>query len=205
PDALGAARYLRHRGWLRVLLARRLTCAPADVVVRRTTAGRPFVPGSNLRITAAHSRGIGLYATATEGALGVDLEWQEPDLRWPAILRAFGTSLECRAVTADAERRGVVAFYDWWCRKEAILKARGTGLSESLSAIPVLDGRQEMVNAGVHGAWSLRTLAARPGFSAALAWSSRSDWVPDDIVPVFPATAEIGIPTAQEPLDCRRL
>ena len=186
PDAIGAARYLRHRGWLRVLLAQQLACAPTDIVVRKTALGQPYVPGSTLRITAAHSRGAGLYAVATDGAIGVDLQWHEPGLSWQAILRVFGTTPEYQAVTSEASSRGVVAFYDWWCRKEAILKARGTGLTEPLSGVPVLGTCEELVDAGDKGAWSLRTLAARPGFSAALAWSSLSGCAPPEKVGVIP-------------------
>jgi 4'-phosphopantetheinyl transferase len=175
-DAVERARYLSHRGWLRVLLARQMGIGPTDVVLGATPEGRPYVPGSALRISAAHSGGFGLYAMTTARMVGVDLQWHDPSLQWRAVLRVFGSPREYAGVCSDVAGRGTVAFYDWWCRKEAVLKARGHGFRESLRAVPVeVPTAGETVHTGDGSVWMLHGLVAPRGFSAALAWGPVND------------------------------
>lgn len=185
PDPTERARHLTHRGWLRVLLARHMGIGPRDIVLRVTPTGRPYVPGSRLRISAAHSHGKALYAIAATGEVGVDLQWHDPGLDWRVIVRVFGSPREYAVMSEEVARSGVVAFYDWWCRKEAVLKARGTGFGESLRSV-CLDLPRAGIAVDSHDgrAWSLWSLTAPLGFSAALARSPVSEAEPPDRVAV---------------------
>ncbi len=73
---------------------------------------------------------------------------------------------------ADARLPALIAA---WARKEAVLKALGTGISGSPSSVEVaLDPKLEgdfiaVASGAVPDRWSVRVLAMPPGFQGALA------------------------------------
>ena len=60
--------YILRRGKLRELLARYIGCKSADVPIRVSALGKPFVADSELRFNLSHSRGSVLFVVA----LGLD-------------------------------------------------------------------------------------------------------------------------------------
>lgn len=63
------------------------------------------------------------------------------------------------------EANGLETFYDLWTRKEAVLKAAGTGLIDNLSSFGVISDTVEYAG----NRWHLNRLAAPRGYSMSLA------------------------------------
>jgi len=121
-------RFLLGRGVLRLTLGHWLGRDPAVLVFGTGPHGKPELddaPPFNL----SHSGDLVLLAFHASRAVGVDVERERPGLAWQAIARrTFAPERLARLDALPAARRER-AFLVGWCRLEAELKARGTGLS----------------------------------------------------------------------------
>ncbi len=152
------SRYAAGRAGLRRVLAVSLGVPPATLSFRVGEHGKPELAAHGLQFNLAHSHGLALVAVGGEHALGVDLEFVRPDVDFEALARRFFPD-EDRALLArcaESDRRRL--FFVLWTRKEALLKGLGRGMTAGLQVAPEDAAR-----------WSIREIAAPPGFVAALA------------------------------------
>ena len=126
-------RFLAGRAALRQLLARHLGRSPDTLALGYGPHGKPFLqdcraPAFNL----SHSEGIGLVALLAEhndAAIGVDIEVLRPLPDAPELAAANFESAECDQLEHMCEPDRSKAFLVGWTRKEACLKALGSGFS----------------------------------------------------------------------------
>ena len=172
-------RYVVGRATLRMVLARYLACAPAQVVVETEESGRPFVPAAcrrgSLFFNITHAGDLALVALTGTGPIGVDVEEIHEIAEVESLADRFFSSAESRALREIPSDLRIAAFFRCWTRKEAVLKATGEGLAGDLSRFAVnLDrGNARVVRwegrPGRASGWNLRHLAPAPGFVGALA------------------------------------
>lgn len=126
----GGAAWLATRSWVRARIAADLGCAPAEVPLVVEDSGRPRLDGVDTFLSIAHSDSALVLATGTT-RMGVDVE----DLPAAHIdLRSVATVV---ASPAEVVELGEVRdpdlprmFTRWWTRKEALVKAVGSGFLE---------------------------------------------------------------------------
>lgn len=134
--------FITSRGLLRRLLGERLDCAPEDVVLERGRHGKPRVGGrhadSALEFNVSHSGDVVLFGFTRGVPIGVDVEEVRSRIEIePLASRFFGPG-EARELLEDvAEPERLDAFFRCWTRKEAYLKARGSGLTQALDRFEV--------------------------------------------------------------------
>jgi len=172
-------RFVVRRARLRELLARYLEASPRAVCFDRGAFGKPALAapwsGSRLQFSTSDSADVGLVAVAIDIALGIDVERIRliPDLE--DMVRRFFAAGEKEALGRLPESGRLEAFFHGWSRKEALLKALGTGLSLGLDRVVVsltpddprilaVEGSPESA-----GRWHLDDLYPAAGFAAALA------------------------------------
>lgn len=173
-------RFVVARGLLRSILGRYLAIDPGDVSLASGRNGKPELAGAGgragLRFNMSHSQGLALYAVALDRETGVDLEHVRAGLDFEAIAHRCFARRELAAFRSVPEDRQAEAFYQWWTRKEAYLKARGDGLVDGLDLIDVSPLLNEVASrpglladreAAVE--WSLMDVRVHPRFVAALA------------------------------------
>jgi 4'-phosphopantetheinyl transferase len=142
---------VRARAWLPEVLARYTGGLADDIVIGTEGDGRPIV---------------------------VDVEAVRADLGWREVARAFFAPEEVVAIEElpDSERRA--AFFDCWVRKEAYVKALGTGLRRDTTnfAVP-LDPAGGVVRDDAAGgpSWRVRPVAIGPGNAAPVATDGDGD------------------------------
>ncbi|MEV6953198.1 4'-phosphopantetheinyl transferase superfamily protein [Streptomyces sp. NPDC051183] len=163
-------RYTASHVGLRVLLGGYLGLAPAEVVLVRETCpccggphGRPAVAGGAPHFSLSHSDDVAYLAFAGV-PVGVDVEAVPSAAAVADVLTTLHPA-ETAELTALPEPERQAAMARVWSRKEAYLKAVGTGLALGL-AEPYVSSAP--TPAAVPG-WTLTDLAAPPGYAAALA------------------------------------
>jgi 4'-phosphopantetheinyl transferase len=140
-------RFLTGRALVRAVAATELDVSPSTVTLDSSCYdcgkphGKPKVVGSTLEVSISHSGDWVALAVTSGPPVGVDVEEvraaEVDDLAGiafsPAELATFAT------VPTD-QRRG--AFFTYWSRKEAVLKATGKGMSVPMSKL-TLTGHNE--------------------------------------------------------------
>jgi 4'-phosphopantetheinyl transferase len=146
-DASERERYARHlntevarrfavgRLRLREMLGTALGIAPVDVPIRIGLHGKPAfdhaLQSLGLRFSLAHCEDLLVVALTRAGEIGIDLERVRPIERWTRVAeRVF--SPDDRGQLGHDVSDGVppeAAFFRYWCRTEAELKAIGSGIS----------------------------------------------------------------------------
>lgn len=175
----GRRRYRNARTALRLLLGRYLGRDPATVEIRVGRHGKPELPGGELSFNLTHSEDLALLAVTPEPlALGIDVEERNDGRPIDRLAERFFSEPEARSYAALPPTERVAAFYRLWTRKEAYLKAWGTGLTFSSRRFTLaLDpgaGRllreTEMPGDDDPGRWWFQDLDPQAGFAAAIAW-----------------------------------
>lgn len=133
--AVHQRRFIVSRGMLRYLLGHFLQLAPSDVVFRYGEHGKPSVQG--LDFNNSDSEDLSLIAIAKGLALGVDVEYCQPNDNIMALAKRFFSPTEYQALAALPAAEQQSGFYRVWTRKEAFIKAIGQGLSFPLADFSV--------------------------------------------------------------------
>ena len=167
-DARLRRRYVADHGWRRRVLGERLGCAPADVAYAVGPRGKPEPAGGALRFSASRTGDTALYAVSgsPDAEVGVDVE----EIRDPANLAGIVQRVLSAAERAALERvpdgERAAAVFACWTRKEAYLKALGTGLVFPLTELELWAGDDRPV---LCGEVEVRSVDAGPGCAAAVA------------------------------------
>lgn len=129
-------------------------------------AGKPSLAAAQaaggIQFNLSHSGDVALLGVARDRAVGVDVEVVRRLDDLDALVRATFSADERRRFEAlDAARRHE-AFFAAWTRKEAVVKATGSGLSTELARIEVtIDPREPLAVVAIDGSaaaargWSL--------------------------------------------------
>lgn len=176
------ARFILRRGLLRLLLGRYTGRSPAGLAFTYGEHGKPALPGGPA-FNLADSEDSVAIAIAAGGELGMDIERLRviPDAE-PMAERFFAPA-EAAALKALPPDRRNEAFLLGWTRKEAVIKAVGTGLSLPLDrfAVELVPDRparllsvEETLRpvAGIPEDWTMEDLRGLPGTVAAVAMKS---------------------------------
>jgi 4'-phosphopantetheinyl transferase len=175
-------RFVVGRLTLKAVLGHYLGCLWDKVEFSYGTHGKPRLAEAfaavGLEFNLAHSYELALVALTKRRAVGVDVEAIRPMRDAERIIQRFFSPREQAEFLALPETERLAAFFRGWTRKEAFLKATGTGLATELDAFDVTLGPDEpaaLLRVGDDPSeaarWSLHDLDAGPGFAAALAVS----------------------------------
>jgi 4'-phosphopantetheinyl transferase len=115
---------------VRLGLSRHSQVDPGDWQFRLGSYGRPEIaaPGSQLRFSLSHTRGLAVCAVTLNWDIGVDVEETSQGSPIEIADRYFSSREVCdlREIPACRRRR---RFFEYWTLKESYSKARGMGLS----------------------------------------------------------------------------
>ncbi len=133
-------RFLATRAALRHLLGVYLGIEPGSVRLEASGSGKPYLgagPASrDIRFNCAHSGSLALVGLACGGwEVGVDVEECRPIPSLGSLADQVLSRPERAAYDRVAEARRTPFFYRCWVRKEALGKALGTGIVETLPAV----------------------------------------------------------------------
>ena len=174
------SRFVACRGQARRLLAAYLGAAPDELRFQYGSRGKPSLEppwGERLAFNISHSHNLALCAIGHVCELGVDIEFIRPPSDFEGLAERFFAPQEVTAIKSLPEEARLASFFRCWTRKEAVLKACGSGLTLPLDRIVVtlgpdeparvVAGGEESVGAGE---WLMYHLEPAAGYVGALAW-----------------------------------
>jgi 4'-phosphopantetheinyl transferase len=133
--------FVRCRSVLRSLLSTYLAIPAADLAFEYLANGKPQLVATQnpraLHFNVSHSANTALIAVGSRCQLGIDIEKIHDDVDTTSLAERFFSPRECAGLLALPPHLRVCGFYSCWTRKEAFLKATGTGLSFPLSDFSV--------------------------------------------------------------------
>ncbi len=131
-------RFIASHVVLRHLLAARTGRPAASLVFETGPFGKPALRGApSCAFSLSHSDELALVVLADDGEIGVDLERVRPLTDLDALTRQCLAETERRELEARPPDDRSRAFLACWTRKEACLKALGTGLHVEPSTFAV--------------------------------------------------------------------
>lgn len=176
-----ALAYAMHR----LLLGHALGMDPTAVPLWRDLAGCPRVGNNLVHTSLSHAGEWIALAVSRVGPIGVDIEPLSRMAMLPELADTICSPSERRELeTLSAEQRGR-SLLALWVRKEALLKAAGTGLSVEMSSFSAPEG-QILPMPILAGVSCLEMLDAGPGCLAALAKPAGSMAVVSRLFPAVP-------------------
>jgi 4'-phosphopantetheinyl transferase len=172
-------RFIAARVALRRLLGEYLDVPAACVSLTCNRFGKPQLgepAGNSLHFNLAHTSDLALIAVTRGCDVGVDIERPREVSHLESIARCYLHSAEAEEILAAPIERRHEAFLRCWTAKEAVIKAIGTGLTDSLGAfrVPALDTRGIWIDLPASGSdvkrcW-LEHLTPREGAIGAVAF-----------------------------------
>lgn len=171
-------RYIARHAILRSILGSYLEVPPAKIVIENRCNGKPELSSSHdspLTFNLSSSDNTAIFAIAYKREIGVDIERINPAIDSESVSDMFFSPLETAVLHTLPADMQLKAFFDCWTRKEAYIKALGTGLSLALNSFDVsLDPCKPAALLGVRNKvgelnhWFMESLDAGAEYASAL-------------------------------------
>lgn len=131
-------RFLLTRGTLKKLLSCYLGKDPIELRFCNTEKGKPFLENSDqICFNVSHSGNMILFAISLGKSVGIDVEYMRNNVAPLVVASHFFSEGEKEAMNNCTEQERRRIFFQFWTRKEAIIKALGTGFSFPVEEIDV--------------------------------------------------------------------
>jgi 4'-phosphopantetheinyl transferase len=166
-------RWTSAHGALRYILSKYAETEPTSLLFEFGSNGKPrlALPIHDISFSLSHTDGLTLVAVAAGARIGIDAEMVHSGIEVESLSRRFFTPAEADEILALPGASRCEAFFRCWTRKEAILKAMGTGLSVPLNRFQVSIRSVEVQLVSIDGNSSQWTLVdiSEQSVTAALA------------------------------------
>jgi 4'-phosphopantetheinyl transferase len=140
-SAMDRDRYTVQHGVLRSLLAGYLGCGPRQVNICKSAHGKPWLAGEDgagsLQFSLSQSGAYAAFAFSRCSSIGLDIEEIHEIQEMDGIVAQHFTPREKAEMLLCSMDFRLKAFYRFWTRKEAVLKAQGEGLLRPLDCVDV--------------------------------------------------------------------
>jgi 4'-phosphopantetheinyl transferase len=170
--------YILSHGLVRTVLSAHTGVDPRDFAFAAGVHGKPWLEAPaehrRLRFNLSHSRGLAACAVAIDRDVGVDVEQRSERVSIEDLTRTVFSASGVRAFAALAPARKRDFFFAKWTLKEALVKARGDGLSLDVKRIRVDLGEDLRVllmtldGVDVSPTWDVRPFRPTPDHAGAL-------------------------------------
>ena len=164
-------RAIASRGLLRTILSYYLNVAPELIQLGAGEHNKPYLiqpTHANVKFNLAHSNDEVVYAITLNADIGVDIEKMKTAFN-PAIAERYFSPQENTELTELSLNEQSHAFYRIWARKEAMVKAIGSGLSLPLSSFTVAANNIAETIELQAKTWFLQPLSILPDYASAVA------------------------------------
>jgi 4'-phosphopantetheinyl transferase len=171
--------YIAARGLLRAILGGYVGKPAEAIEFKYGPHGKPYLCGAEkcrLQFNLSHSEDCTVYAVTRDRELGIDVERIKELPEMDSVARRFFSQAEGADLRVVPSELRAQAFYNCWTRKEAYIKAVGSGLSLALDQfrVSLLPDQPAALlsiqdDADAASCWTMHDLHPWDGFVAALA------------------------------------
>lgn len=130
------------RGLLRKILKEQFP-ANSNLNFFYTAQGKPYLVDESICFSISHTDHAGVLALSKSGTLGVDIEDSTRQVDYLSLAKTIFTKEE-QLYLKNAENLGL-AFFSCWTRKEAFIKAEGSGLNIDLKTLALTNALGELI------------------------------------------------------------
>ena len=154
-------RFISAHGALRMVLGLYLAADPQSLEFRTGPMGKPSLVQTftDLRFNLRHSGDLALMAVTRGREVGVDVERVQREIEFDPIVEHYFEPGEAWDLRTAPPHERVSKFFNLWTRKEACIKAEGTGLGSRVRP----------------DRFAVRNLCPAMGYAGAIA-SEGNDW-----------------------------
>lgn len=131
--------YIISHALVRLTLAFKLNAVASKMAYLKTINDKPYLAGFPVHFNLTHTKNAFAFVMSTDSYVGIDLEEINKNIHIPSIVKTFFSKNE-RDFIFSSEEGLEERFIKLWTRKEAFLKALGTGIGVDLPKIEVCDG-----------------------------------------------------------------
>jgi 4'-phosphopantetheinyl transferase len=128
--------YLYCHTLLRLFLSDKLKKNPDEISFGSGKFNKPFLNGNLLYFNISHTRDSFAFAVSENTGVGIDLEKSDRKINLNSISKRF-FSKEENVFISESPDETIKRFFLLWTRKEALLKALGTGIISNPSGLEV--------------------------------------------------------------------
>jgi 4'-phosphopantetheinyl transferase len=162
------------RGILRTILGIYIQRPAADLRFSYEPEGKPALRLTRgetaIRFNLSHSHGLAVYAFSNQREVGIDVEAIRSNIAEDELAsRVFSAPelAEFHSLPGELQNLG---FFHCWTRKEAYIKARGSGMGIPLDSFEVslTPGQPEVLRSADSTRWSLYSIQPAPGYVGAV-------------------------------------
>lgn len=133
-----------------------------NCIVEHDASGAPYLPDRpGLHISISHCNAAVAAAVSEEGNVGIDIECRRKISN--SLMERVCTDAELVAIRASSDP--TMAFLQFWTRKEAVLKCRGTGIKgfgSMVEALGAQDCEVRDINTGLPNVVASVAMTAAP-------------------------------------------
>ncbi len=177
--------FVTTRARLRQCLALATGTAAGEIEIEVGASGKPFLAGtahaSGIQFNVSHTDGLALIAITRGQPVGIDVESLEQNVQPARLAENYFSAQEKTTLAALPSERVTASFFACWTRKEAVLKAIGTGIAQGLDSFDVATEpeishcqTELQSTAGSAATWYIETLPCGAGFAGALAYRKQA-------------------------------
>ncbi|MSR17494.1 MAG: 4'-phosphopantetheinyl transferase superfamily protein [Methylococcaceae bacterium] len=156
---------------LRKMLAKHLQIPAEEFVIERGEFGKPYLRDfPEWQFNLSHSGEKMLLAISHNASVGIDIERIKSRHSISNLVKKCFSTLEQNYWFNLPEESKLTTFYDFWTRKEAVVKGIGRGIALGLNQCEI-DTNQpnKFLNLPVNQTWHTHSVQISPNYCAAIA------------------------------------
>lgn len=173
--------YTAAHALLRIKLSKELKTTAKSILISETENGKPFASGVDLPFNLSRSKSMFAFAIGRSNqAVGIDIEQIKSSIDIKSISRNYFSISEQQSIfsfekVTDQNCR----FFEFWTRKEALLKAIGIGINTELKKVQVMEGDNQIDIDGIQPEADSYVISTFMNNNALISFASSNDYLPD--------------------------
>jgi phosphopantetheinyl transferase len=124
--------------FMRILISKKLGMEPDEIPFSISVNGKPGIVDNKLYFNISHTKSAFVIGISQDIYIGADIESRDNPVDYERIMKRFFSKKEVEFILQE-EGEPRERFFLLWTRKEALLKAFGTGIITNLADIEVCD------------------------------------------------------------------